>query len=99
METLPTADYDIHDSKFFLISSSPDGVRWNDDEVAEKTPIPRVRELLGGRWESSKSYGTFAKAFFNGQKRVLVLGFHPDKTREFVMEQVQKIREGREDRH
>ena len=99
MEILPKADYDMHSSKFFIIAHSLDGRTWEDDELVERTPIPRVREILGGRWDRSSSYGTYMKAFFSGaKKRVLVLGFHPDKTREEVLEQMKRIREGREDR-
>ncbi len=86
--------------EFFLVTSF-DGSVWHDDELVENTPIPRVRELLGGRWERSKQWDTlpFAKAFFNGERRVLVLGFPPGKftTREQALEAVSQIREGRED--
>lgn len=99
MTDLPQADYDIQQSKFFIVTSSSDGVTWNDDEIVEHTPIPRVRQLLGGRWEVSKSYGSFMKAFFNGKKRVVVLGMKPSTTKEEAIEALKKIREGREDRN
>lgn len=83
-------------SQFFLITAH-DGKRWLDDEVVEHTPIPRVRQLLGGRWETAKQYDTFVKAFFNGQRRVLVLGFPPGKTREDAMVALRQIHDGRED--
>jgi hypothetical protein len=98
MEMLPQADYDMHQSRFFIVTASLDGETWTDDELVEGKPIPRVRELLGGRWSRSSSYGTYIKAFFNGQKRVLVLGFPPDKTKEEVLAEMKRIREGREDR-
>lgn len=98
MEMLPEADYSMMQSKFFILSASLDGETWQDDELVEGKPINRVRDILGGRWDRSSSYGTYMKAFFTGQKRVLVIGFPPDKSREFVMEQMKNIREGREDR-
>jgi hypothetical protein len=99
MEVLPQADYDMHDSEFFIVTHTLDGQTWSDDELVEKTPVKRVREILGGRWDRSSSYGSFMKAFFAGpKKRVLVLGFPPGKSREFVESELRRIREGREDR-
>ena len=84
-------------SQFFLITSH-DGRRWLEDEVVEHTPIPRVRQLLGGRWETTKQYEEFnMRVFYNGRKRVLVLGFPPGKTRTDAMAALRLIHEGRED--
>lgn len=90
----------LKDSKHFLISYF-DGKAWADDEAVPHTPIPRVRQLLGGRWENKKDFddqGIPAAAFFNGDKRVLVLGFKPETTAEGVQQALRQIREGREDR-
>lgn len=96
MEVLPQANYDMHDSKFFIVTHTLDGQTWSDDELVERSPINRVRQILGGRWDRSSSYGSFMKAFFAGpKKRVLVLGFKPDASREFVEAELKRIREGR----
>lgn len=82
-------------SNFFLVTFH-DGRDWKDDELVEKTPINRVRQLLGGRWETSKQYDEFnMKVFFNGQKRVLVMGFKPDATKAQAEAALRQIREGR----
>lgn len=85
--------------EFFLVSHSFDGERWEQDELVESNPVPRVRELLGGRWEWSAQYMPTVKAFFNGKKRVLVMGFPPEKfaTKEQAMAALYQIHEGRED--
>jgi hypothetical protein len=89
----------MHDSDFFIVTHSLDGKTWSDDELVEKSPVKRVREILGGRWDRSSSYGTYMKAFFTGpKKRVLVLGFPPGKTRDEVLSEMERIRAGREDR-
>lgn len=82
--------------QFFLITPF-DGSKWGADELAEKNPIPRVRELLGGRWDRSSQYQPLIKAFFNGDRRVLVMGFPPGKTREEALEALAQIKNGRED--
>lgn len=91
----------MQNSEFFLISKF-DGKRWLADEIAEKSPIPAVRKFLGGRWERSSrpddpKYGKVGRAFFNGERRVLVLAFPPGKTRDQVMKALKEINEGRED--
>ncbi len=83
--------------EFFLVSHTFDGQKWEQDEVVEESPIPRVREILGGRWERSSSYHPMVKAFFNGDKRVLVMGFPPGKTREEATQALKQIHSGRED--
>jgi len=83
--------------EFFLVSHSFDGENWEQDELVEVTPIPRVRELLGGRWERSAQYMPTVKAFFNGKKRVLVMGFPPEKTKEEALMALVEILKGRED--
>lgn len=89
----------IKDSKFYLVTFH-DGKEWQEDELVEKSPVPRVRQLLGGRWETSKQYDEFnMKVFYNGQRRVLVIGFPPDKTKEEAIEAINRIRESREDRN
>lgn len=100
MEMLPQANYDMHQSQFFIVTHTLDGKNWSDDELVEKSPVKRVREILGGRWDRSSSYGSsYMKAFFSGpRKRVLVLGFHPKMTKEEVLTEMKRIREGREDR-
>ena len=84
---------------FFLVSHSPDGENWEADELVENTPIPRVRELLGGRWERSAQYMPMVKAFFNGKARVLVMGFPPEKftSKEQALAAMREIHESRED--
>ncbi len=85
---------------FFLISHSLDGETWQPDELVEQSQghyTKRVRDLLGGRWESSKQYHPFVRAFFNGAKRVLVMGFPPGKTRADAHAALKQIHEGRED--
>lgn len=82
--------------QFFLITPF-DGSAWGADEIVEQTPIPRVRELLGGRWERSSQYQPLIKAFFNGDRRVLVMGFPPGKTKEEALEALTQILQGRED--
>jgi hypothetical protein len=67
------------------------------DELIEGSPIPRVRELLGGRWERSSQYMPTVKAFFNGTRRVLVMGFPLGKTKEEALEALNQITQGRED--
>lgn len=86
----------MEECNFFLISPF-DGKNWGEDEIVESTPIPRVRELLGGRWERSSQYATTVKAFFNGPKRVLVMGFPPGKTREDAFAALKQIQQSRED--
>lgn len=82
--------------EFFLITPF-DGSAWGADEIVERTPIPRVRELLGGRWERSSQYMPTVKAFFNGVRRVLVMGFPPGKTKEEALAALAEILKGRED--
>jgi hypothetical protein len=82
--------------QFFLISHSLDGKTWQPDELAEQTPIPRVRQILGGRWDTSKQYHEFVRAFFSGKRRVLVMGFPPGKTKEQAQAALQQIHEGSE---
>lgn len=92
--------HSIKESRFFLVQYNGTGTEdgWGDEEIVQKTPVPRVRELLGGRWESSKDYEDFAmKVFFNGQRRVLVMGFKPEMTQDQVLQALQQIRDGRED--
>lgn len=89
----------MENSQFFLVTAH-DGNRWCDDEVVQGNPIPRVRQLLGGRWERSKQFDEFIKAFFSaGEKRVLVMGFKPGTTEEQVKVIMDQIRSGREDRN
>jgi hypothetical protein len=89
--------HSIKDSRFFLVSYN-DGTSeeaWTEGEVVRNSPVPLVRQLLGGRWETSRQYDEFAmKVFFNGERRVLVLGFKPDATESDVAEALRNLREG-----
>ena len=87
----------MENSNFFLISHSLDGETWQPDELVEGTPMQRVRQLLGGRWDTSRQYHPFVRAFFNGKRRVLVMGFPPGKSREEARAALHQINEGRED--
>lgn len=89
----------MRDSKFFLITFH-DGREWKEDELAEQSPINRVRQLLGGRWETSKQYDELnMKVFYNGQKRVMVMGFKPDATKADAEKALREIQQSREDRN
>lgn len=84
-------------AKYFLISYSADGETWQPDELVEHTPVPRVRQLLGGRWEKSSQYTDYARAYFNGPRRALVLSFPEGKTREDAEKALKEIHAGREE--
>lgn len=84
------------DEQFYLISPY-DGSKWLDDEVARETPIPRVRQFLGGRWDRSSQYHESIKAYFNGTRKVLVMKFPEGTTQEMAHTILGTIREGRED--
>lgn len=87
----------MENAKFFLLTAH-DGRRWLADEVAEGNPIPRVRQLLGGRWETTKRYEEFnMRVFFNGARRVVVISFKPEFTAAMVSQALREIHEGRED--
>lgn len=86
----------MDECEFFLVTPF-DGERWQADEIVERNPIPRVRELLGGKWERSSQYMPTVKAFFSGDRRVLVMGFPPGKTRDEVMHALRLVQESRED--
>lgn len=80
---------------FYLISPY-DGRNWLDDEVANHTPVPRVRQFLGGRWETRKEFQEDIVAYYNGARRVLVLKFKDGTTQEQAHRILGQIREGRE---
>jgi hypothetical protein len=87
----------MQDSQYFLVQGH-DGTQWRDEEIVPHTPIPRVRQLLGGRWESSKEYDQFRmKVFFgnrgNQGKRVIVIGLKPGTTEQEAQDALRKIRE------
>jgi len=83
--------------ELFLISPY-DGKRWLDDEIAQHSPIPRVRQLLGGRWDRAKEFQPEVKAYFTEHRRVLVMRFKPGTSIEEAHRILGTIREGREDR-
>jgi hypothetical protein len=83
--------------EFFLVSHTYDGQNWEEDELVEESPLPRVREILGGQWERASTYHPMVSAFFNGEKRVLVIGFPPGKTKEEAVQALKQIHSGRED--
>lgn len=84
----------MENSDFFLITAF-DGKAWQPDELVEQSPIPRVRQLLGGRWERSSKPHPFMRAFFGKQKRVLAMGFPPGTTREKAEAALKQILEER----
>ncbi len=88
----------LKDCQFFLLSYTRDGIAWYD-EVAQYNFVPRVMQILGGRWERESSYDPMISAFFAGDKRVLVIGFPPAKgwTLEKAQATLDNIRENRED--
>jgi hypothetical protein len=88
---------EIQKCEFFLVTPVYDDGRQGEDELIELSPINRVREILGGRWERSSTYMPTVKAFFNGKKRVLVMGFPVGTTREQAQAALRTIQEGRED--
>lgn len=84
--------------ELFLISPY-DGKDWLDDEVAQHSPIPRVRQFLGGRWDRAKEFQPDVKAYFGAsERRVLVMRFKAGTTVEEAHRILGTIREGREDR-
>lgn len=83
--------------ELYLLSPSYDGKKFDVDEIAMHTPVPRIRQLLGGSWATKREYTAEISAYFNGPKRVLVMRFKPGTTRTEADEILKRITAERED--
>ena len=83
--------------ELYLLSPCLDGKKFDVDEIATHTPIPRIRQILGGSLSDKREYTPEISAYFNGKRRVLVMRFKPGCTRDEADRILKNITEERED--